>query len=43
LGLAVCARIMKQHGGQICVANRIHCGARFALSLPLLQLEAGAA
>ena len=43
LGLAVCARIMKQHGGQICVANRIHCGARFALSLPLLQLEAGSA
>jgi CheY-like chemotaxis protein len=24
LGLAVCARIMKQHGGQICVSNRIH-------------------
>ena len=43
LGLAVCARIMKQHGGQICVANRIQCGARFALSLPLLQLEAGSA
>ena len=43
LGLAVCARIMKQHGGQICVANRIHCGARFALSLPLLQAEAGSA
>ncbi len=43
LGLAVCARIMKQHGGRICVANRIHCGARFALSLPLLQLEAGSA
>jgi two-component system sensor histidine kinase FlrB len=43
LGLAVCARIMKQHGGQICVANRIPCGARFSLSLPLLQLEAGSA
>ena len=43
LGLAVCARIMKQHGGQICAANRIHCGARFALSLPLLQLETGSA
>ena len=43
LGLAVCARIMKQHGGQICVANRIDRGARFALSLPLLQLEAGSA
>jgi two-component system sensor histidine kinase FlrB len=43
LGLAVCARIMKQHGGQICVANRVQCGARFALSLPLLALEAGSA
>jgi signal transduction histidine kinase len=43
LGLAVCARIMKQHGGRICVTNRIHCGARFALSLPLLRLEAGSA
>ena len=37
LGLAVCARIMKQHGGRICVSNRIHCGARFTLSLPLLN------
>ncbi len=39
LGLAVCARIMKQHGGQISVSNRIHDGARFALSFPLLQPE----
>ncbi len=43
LGLAVCARIMKQHGGQICVSNQIHCGARFMLSLPLLEPEAGSA
>ena len=43
LGLAVCARIMKQHGGQISVSNQIHCGARFVLSLPLLQLEVGKA
>jgi two-component system, sensor histidine kinase FlrB len=43
LGLAVCARIMKQHGGQIGVANRSHGGARFTLSLPLLQLEAATA
>jgi two-component system sensor histidine kinase FlrB len=41
LGLAVCARIMKQHGGQISVSNRVHCGARFTLSLPLLQPEVG--
>jgi signal transduction histidine kinase len=43
LGLAVCAQSMKQHGGQICVSNRTHCGARFTLSLPLLQPEAGSA
>jgi len=43
LGLAVCARIMKQHGGQICVSSRDHCGAQFTLSLPLLQAEAGSA
>src|SRR5882757_228387 len=40
LGLAVCARIMKQHGGQISVSNGVYGGARFALSLPLLQPEA---
>jgi signal transduction histidine kinase len=43
LGLAVCAQIMKQHGGQICVSNRTHCGARFTLSLPLVQPEVGSA
>jgi two-component system sensor histidine kinase FlrB len=43
LGLAVCARIMKQHGGQVSACNQIHCGARFSLSLPLLQLEVGKA
>jgi two-component system sensor histidine kinase FlrB len=43
LGLAVCARIMKQHGGQIGVSNRAHGGARFELSLPLLQPEAATA
>ena len=43
LGLAVCERIMKQHGGQISVSNRVHCGARFALSLPLLHLEVATA
>ena len=39
LGLAVCARIMKQHGGHISASNQAHAGARFALSLPLLQLD----
>jgi two-component system sensor histidine kinase FlrB len=43
LGLAVCARIMKQHGGQMSVSNRPHGGARFELSLPLLQPEAATA
>jgi two-component system NtrC family sensor kinase len=39
LGLAVCARILKQHGGHISASNQAHAGARFALSLPLLQLD----
>jgi two-component system sensor histidine kinase FlrB len=43
LGLAVCARIMKQHGGQISVANRVSRGAQFSLSLPLVQLQGGTA
>jgi two-component system sensor histidine kinase FlrB len=43
LGLAVCSRIVKQHGGEICVSNRIGRGAHFAVSLPLLHQEAGAA
>ena len=43
LGLAVCARIMKQHRGQIGVSNRAHGGARFELSLPLLQPEVATA
>jgi two-component system sensor histidine kinase FlrB len=34
LGLAVCARIMKQHGGHISASNLVHGGARFILSLP---------
>jgi two-component system sensor histidine kinase FlrB len=43
LGLAVCSRIVKQHGGEICVSNRIDRGAHFAVFLPLLHQEAGAA
>jgi two-component system sensor histidine kinase FlrB len=39
LGLAVCQRIMKQHGGQISASNRIHSGAQFTLSFPVLQME----
>lgn len=33
LGLAVCERIMKQHGGSICAENRAEGGARFVLEL----------
>jgi signal transduction histidine kinase len=39
LGLAVCRRILTQHGGQIAVANRAPYGARFHFSLPLLAPE----
>jgi PAS domain S-box-containing protein len=39
LGLAVCARILKQHGGHISASNLAHAGARFSLSLPLPQLD----
>jgi PAS domain S-box-containing protein len=39
LGLAVCTQIMKQHGGQIAASNRMHSGALFTLSFPVLQLE----
>jgi PAS domain S-box-containing protein len=39
LGLAVCERIMKQHGGRISVSNRIGSGAVFTLHFPVLQPE----
>jgi two-component system sensor histidine kinase FlrB len=38
LGLAVCERIMKQHGGGISAANCEH-GARFTLHFPVHQME----
>jgi two-component system sensor histidine kinase FlrB len=39
LGLAVCNRIMKQHGGRISASNRGNSGASFTLHFPLLPLE----
>jgi two-component system sensor histidine kinase FlrB len=39
LGLAVCNRIMKQHGGSISVSNRAGSGAQFTLHFPVYQLE----
>jgi len=39
LGLAVCDRIMKQHGGQISATNGLHSGAIFTLSFPVHQME----
>ncbi|MFY9853744.1 MAG: ATP-binding protein [Terracidiphilus sp.] len=39
LGLAVCERLMKQHGGWISVSNGIHSGARFTLYFPVVQPE----
>ena len=43
LGLAVCAQIMKLHGGTITVTNRIPSGAIFALHFPTLEPELGKA
>jgi two-component system sensor histidine kinase FlrB len=37
LGLAVCERIMKQHGGRISASNIMPTGARFTLDFPVLQ------
>jgi two-component system sensor histidine kinase FlrB len=39
LGLAVCDRIMKQHGGHISVSNNPQSGARFILEFPTFPLE----
>ena len=39
LGLAVCDRIMQQHGGSITALNRTNGGAQFTLHFPLYQLE----
>jgi two-component system sensor histidine kinase FlrB len=39
LGLAVCERIMKQHGGRISAANCANSGARFTLHFPVHQME----
>jgi signal transduction histidine kinase len=39
LGLAVCERIMKQHGGQIAASNRIPSGAQFTLHFPIYEME----
>ena len=39
LGLAVCERIIKQHGGRICASNGVHSGAHFTLYFPVFQVE----
>ena len=39
LGLAVCERVMKQHGGSISASNRAGSGAQFTLHFPVYQLE----
>jgi two-component system sensor histidine kinase FlrB len=36
LGLAVCQKLMLQHGGRIWVTNRVHHGASFHLEFPAL-------
>jgi two-component system sensor histidine kinase FlrB len=34
LGLAVCKRLMTQHGGEIRVSSELHCGTTFQLEFP---------
>ena len=36
LGLAVCKKIVEQHGGSISVASQVGCGSTFRLEFPLL-------
>jgi signal transduction histidine kinase len=36
LGLAVCKRLMEQHGGEIRVSSRINFGTTFELEFPTL-------
>jgi two-component system sensor histidine kinase FlrB len=36
LGLAVCKRLMTQHGGEIRVSSQLHCGSTFQLEFPTL-------
>ena len=37
LGLAICARIAQEHGGALAVDGAPGAGARFTLTLPLVQ------
>jgi signal transduction histidine kinase len=43
LGLAVCERIVKQHGGRISAANGEECGAQFTIHLPVFEPEVATA
>jgi signal transduction histidine kinase len=36
LGLAVCKRLMHQHGGEIRAFSRLNCGSTFQLEFPTI-------
>ena len=39
MGLAICKKIVKRHGGSICVESKLNEGCEFSVTLPLKQLQ----
>jgi signal transduction histidine kinase len=37
MGLLICRSIIEAHGGRLCVANNLACGATFYFTLPVTE------